>query len=273
MKELAIRAISGAVYVLLLIGSLYTQNTLTILLSVFGILSLAEFSNLIKLKSFAQYIIFIILFGGFWYMCLWEKDFKGSDEIIQILLVITIFVNLILIKDLFTTKQIPLFESKRFITTTFYLVSGFIFMMLIANYQNEFTPLLLLGGFILIWVNDSAAYLVGKNFGKQKLFPSVSPKKTVEGFLGGLFFACISSYFISLYTDTLGFTSWLILAIIVSVLGTLGDLIESKFKRQAGVKDSGVIMPGHGGLLDRLDSIIFASPFIYLFLRILTYVS
>lgn len=273
MKELSIRALSGAIYVLLLIASLYNQHALTVLLSVFGILSLAEFSKLINLKSFIQFLIFTILYGGFWFICITNDSLKGSDEAIQILLVITIFVNLILIKDLFTTKQIPLFQSKRFIATTFYLTSGFIFMLLIANYQNTFTPLLLLGGFILIWVNDSAAYLVGKNFGRQKLFPSISPKKTVEGFLGGLFFACISSYFISVYTETLGFTSWLILAIIVSVLGTFGDLIESKFKRQACVKDSGVIMPGHGGLLDRLDSIIFASPFMYLFLRILSYVS
>ena len=196
-----------------------------------------------------------------------------SDEAIQILLVITIFVNLLLIKDLFTSKRIPLFSTKRYIATTFYLSSAFVFMLLISNYDNEFTPLLLLGGFILIWVNDSAAYLVGKNFGKQKLFPSISPKKTVEGFLGGLLFACLSSYIIATYTETLGFTPWLVLAIIVSVFGTIGDLIESKFKRQAKVKDSGVIMPGHGGLLDRLDSIIFASPFIYLFLRITTYVS
>jgi len=273
MKELAIRTISGVIYVCLLIGSLYMQETLVALLAVFGILSLIEFSNLIKLKSFVQYLIFLILFGGFWYICFFLKNATGADETIQILLVITIFVNLILIKDLFAENKIPLFESKRYITTTFYLSSGFVFMLLIANYQNTFTPLLLLGGFILVWINDSAAYLVGKNFGKQKLFPSISPKKTVEGFLGGLFFACISSYFISIYTETLGFTSWLILAIIVSVLGTIGDLIESKFKRQAGVKDSGVIMPGHGGLLDRLDSIIFAAPFIYLFLRILSYVS
>jgi len=130
-----------------------------------------------------------------------------------------------------------------------------------------------LGSFILVWVNDSFAYLVGKNIGKQKLFPSISPKKTVEGFLGGLFFACVSSFFIAKYSNTFEFTVWLILAIIVSVFGTLGDLIESKYKRQAGVKDSGVIMPGHGGLLDRLDSIIFAAPFIYLFLRLLAYVS
>jgi phosphatidate cytidylyltransferase len=198
---------------------------------------------------------------------------KGHDEACQILLVLTIFVQLILIKDLFSEKTIPLFESKRFIITTFYLSSGFVFLISIANFEQTFTPLLLLGSFVLVWINDTFAFLVGKNFGKQKLFPSVSPKKTVEGFLGGLFFSCIASYFNAEYTETLSFTNWLILAIIVSVFGTIGDLIESKFKRQANVKDSGVIMPGHGGLLDRLDSIIFAAPFIFLFLRIVTYVS
>lgn len=273
MKELAIRAISGAIYVLLLIASLYTQVVSVILIGVFGLIALTEFSRLIKLKSFFHYLIFLIIYSGFWYISVQNSTNSISEEAIQILLVITIFVNLFLIKDLFAAKKIPLFESKRYIATTFYLSSGFVFMLLIANFHNEFTPLLLLGGFILIWVNDSAAYMIGKNFGKQKLFPSISPKKTVEGFLGGLFFACISSYFIATYTETLGFTPWLILAIVVSVFGTFGDLIESKFKRQAGVKDSGVIMPGHGGLLDRLDSIIFAAPFIYLFLRILSYVS
>ncbi|RZW48422.1 MAG: phosphatidate cytidylyltransferase, partial [Flavobacteriaceae bacterium] len=159
------------------------------------------------------------------------------------------------------------------INTTFYISSAFIFIILIANFYEDYNPNILLGSFILVWVNDTFAYLVGKNIGKQKLFPSISPKKTVEGFLGGLFFSCLSSYFIAKFTNTLDFSNWLILAIIVSVFGTLGDLIESKYKRQADVKDSGIIMPGHGGLLDRLDSIIFAAPFIYLFLRILKYVS
>jgi len=273
MKELAIRAISGAIYVLLLVSSLYMQEASVALLALFGILSLVEFSSLIRLKAIFQYVIFVILYFAFCYLSLWRTDPSGTDEAIQILLVITIFVNLILIKDLFAEKRIPLFETKRYIATTFYLSSGFVFMLLISNYNHNFSPLLLLGSFILVWVNDSAAYLIGKNFGKQKLFPSISPKKTVEGFLGGLFFACISSYFIARYTGSLKFTNWLILAILVSVLGTFGELIESKFKRQAKVKDSGVIMPGHGGLLDRLDSIIFAAPFIYLFLRIIRYVS
>ncbi len=234
---------------------------------------MTEFKKLIQLKSYSPYIVFILLYLGFAYWKIIANSDKGFDEASQILLAVSIFVLLILIKDLFSEKTIPLFSSKRFIITTFYLSSGFVFLICIANFNQNFTPLLLLGSFILVWINDTFAFIVGKNFGKQKLFPSVSPKKTVEGFLGGLFFACIASYFIWYFTETLTFTSWLILSIIVSVFGTLGDLIESKFKRQANVKDSGVIMPGHGGLLDRLDSIIFAAPFIFLFLRLVTYVS
>jgi phosphatidate cytidylyltransferase len=273
MKDIVIRAFSGLLYVLLLIFCLYNEHVLIILFFLFGIISLAEFTKLIQLKSFIPYIIFTIIYFVFGYWQLVLNSSKGLDEATQILQVITIFVHLFLIKDLFSEKTIPLFSSKRFIITTFYLSSAFVFLILIANYYEEYNPNILLGSFILVWVNDTFAYLVGSKFGKQKLFPSISPKKTVEGFLGGLFFACVASCFISYYSNTLSFTKWLILSIIISVLGTLGDLIESKFKRQANVKDSGVIMPGHGGLLDRFDSIIFAAPFIYLFLRIVHNVS
>lgn len=273
MKETVTRAISGLLYVCLLIGSLFWQHAVVALFFVFGLICMGEFKKLIQLKSFWPYVIFSFLYFGFAYWEFVADSSNGFNEASQIILVITIFVQLILIKDLFSEKTIPLFASKRFIITTFYLSSGFLFLICIANLNQKFTPLLLLGAFMLVWVNDTFAYLVGKNFGKQKLFPSISPKKTVEGFLGGLFFACIASYFIWYFTQTLTFTHWLILSIIVSVFGTIGDLIESKFKRQADVKDSGVIMPGHGGLLDRLDSIIFAAPFIYLYLRLITYVS
>ncbi|MGB1308039.1 MAG: phosphatidate cytidylyltransferase [Oceanihabitans sp.] len=273
MKDIAIRAFSGLLYVLLLVFSFYNEHALIILFFVFGIICLAEFKKLIQLKSFIPYIIFTVIYFifGYWQLVLNSKT--GLEEATQILQVITIFVQLFLIKDLFSEKTIPLFSSKRFIITTFYLPSAFVFLILIANYYTTYNPNILLGSFILVWVNDTFAYLVGSQFGKQKLFSSISPKKTVEGFLGGLFFACVASYFIAEYTHTLNFNQWLILSIIISVFGTLGDLIESKFKRQANVKDSGVIMPGHGGLLDRFDSIIFAAPFIYLFLRIVHYVS
>ncbi len=273
MKELIVRAISGVLYVVLFLLSLQSQHLLIGLFFVFGLISIAEFNKLINQKGISSYVIFIISYLVFAYWQLVLDTNEGFNETIQILHVLTIFVMLFLIKDLFSKKTLPLFITNKYINTTFYLSSAFIFIILIANYYEAFNPNILLGAFILVWVNDSFAYLIGKNLGKQKLFPSISPKKTVEGFLGGLFFACISSYFIAKYTNTLGFTQWLILAIIVSVFGTFGDLIESKYKRQAGVKDSGVIMPGHGGLLDRLDSIIFAAPFIYLFLRLTEYVS
>jgi len=273
MKETLIRAFSGLIYVLLLIGCLFNEHALIILFFVFGLICIGEFQKLIQLKSIIPYFIFVLLYIVFGYWQLVLNTNKGLDEATQILMVISIFVELFLIKDLFSEKKIPLFSSKRFILTTFYISSAFVFLILIANYHHAYNPSILLGTFILVWGNDSFAYVVGKNFGKQKLFEKISPKKTVEGFLGGLFFSCIASYFIATFTVTLNFTNWLILSIIISVLGTLGDLIESKFKRQANVKDSGIIMPGHGGLLDRLDSIIFAAPFIYLFLRILQYVS
>lgn len=267
-----LRSISGLLYVAILVVvlTINTPHAFIFLFFVLGLLTLFEFNKLIQLKSIIPYFIFIILYMifGYWQMVL-NSD-TGLDEATQILMVVTIFVNLFLIKDLFSRKTIPLFATKRFIITTFYLSSGFVFLVLIAS---VFSPKILLGCFILVWINDSFAYLIGKNFGRQKLFEKISPKKTVEGFLGGLLFSCISSYFMFNITNTLNFTNWLIISIMIAVFGTLGDLIESKFKRQANVKDSGSIMPGHGGLLDRLDSIIFASPFIYLFLRILHYVS
>ncbi len=269
MKEILIRSFTGLLYVSLLMLSLLNEHALIILFFVFGLICMGEFKKLIGYKSIWPYVIFVLMYLIFGYWQLFMKSEAGLSEATQILQVITIFVQLILIKDLFTEKTIPLFVSKRFLLTTFYLSSAFVFLVLIANYNGIYNPYMLLGAFILVWVNDTFAFLVGKNFGKQKLFESISPKKTVEGFIGGLFFSSIASYFIATFTETLSFNYWLVLAIIISVFGTLGDLIESKFKRQAGVKDSGVIMPGHGGLLDRLDSIIFAAPFIHLFLELI----
>jgi phosphatidate cytidylyltransferase len=189
------------------------------------------------------------------------------------LLAITIIVNIFLFKDVILFNKLSLFKKRRYFCIIFYIISGFVFLSLIPSIGNTFEPKIILGIFILAWSNDTFAYLIGKQFGKRKLMEKISHKKTVEGFLGGMAGALIASYFIFKFTETLSVPIWLILAILVSVLGTTGDLIQSKFKRLAGVKDSGKIMPGHGGVYDRLDSIIFASPFIYLFLIIVDYVS
>ncbi len=189
------------------------------------------------------------------------------------LLGITVVTGFYLIKNLFSAKIRRLSKPYKLHITLFYVISGFVFLTLLPSHGDEFSPYTVAGLFVLIWTNDTFAYIVGKSFGRHKLFPSISPKKTIEGFFGGLIFACVASYFIHKFTGSLNFNIWLSLAVVMSTLGTLGDLIESKLKREAGVKDSGTLMPGHGGLYDRLDSILFASPFIYLVLIIFEYVS
>jgi phosphatidate cytidylyltransferase len=241
---------------------------------VFGIICNIEFSRLVNQKRTISHIIFTLLyfyFTYFEYTLISNSFFNESKEI---LLVFSIFVLIFLIRDLFIKKDLPRFLSKNYIASTFYLSSSFVFIALIPMFFTGFNSSIILGFFVLAWINDSFAYIIGKNFGKQKLFESVSPIKTIEGFFGGLFFTCLGSYAISYFTDSsLTNSNWLFISIIVSVFGTIGDLLESKYKRQAKVKDSGIILPGHGGLLDRLDSVILASPFIYLFLIFLDYVS
>lgn len=273
MKELLTRSLTGLIFVSLLIFSVfYSQTAILAVFTIFGLVCMFEFSKLINLKGIVQYIIFLIIIGVFVFWKQLQPDIKIKEATL-ILLVFSMFVSLFLIRDLFTKKVIPLFRLKKYLLTTFYMSSSFAFLLLIPSVAEVYEPCIILGSFLLVWVNDSFAYLTGKNFGRQKLFARISPKKTVEGFLGGLLFSCIASYFIAKFTETLSFSSWLILAIIISSIGTIGDLIQSKFKRQANVKDSGSILPGHGGIFDRLDSMIFSAPFIYLFLKILHYVS
>jgi phosphatidate cytidylyltransferase len=149
------------------------------------------------------------------------------------------------------------------------LIFSLCFLVLIPFYKETYNPYIILNILILIWVNDSFAFLVGKNFGRTKLFVSVSPKKTIEGFIGGLLFAVLAGFIISKYALIFSVLNWIIIAVIIAVIGTVGDLVESKFKRQANIKDSGTIMPGHGGILDRLDSLLFVAPFVYLYINFL----
>lgn len=267
MRESIIRAISGLLYISILVVSILSSEFIFIsLFFLIGFVCLLELEKLLRLKSYALYVVHILFFILFSYI-------KFDANATLVLLCITIFVNLFLAKDLLFIKKIPVFEKKKYIILIFYLISSMVFLTLIPTYSGTFRPELIVGVFVLIWTNDTFAYIVGKNFGKNKLYALISPNKTVEGFIGGMVFSCIAGYFIYYFTHYLNFQSWLGMAIILSIFGTLGDLIQSKFKRQAGVKDSGKLMPGHGGLFDRLDSIIFSSPFVYAYLLILNYVS
>jgi len=133
------------------------------------------------------------------------------------------------------------------------------------NYE-PFSSGIIIGFFALTWANDTGAYLVGITFGRHRLFERISPKKSWEGFVGGVAFAALSGWLLSGWLGVISDIHWVILALIVSIVGTYGDLVESMLKRSVDAKDSGSIMPGHGGFLDRFDSALLAFPVIYLFI-------
>ena len=132
----------------------------------------------------------------------------------------------------------------------------------------QFSPGILVGFFLLLWTNDTGAYLVGSAIGKHRLFERISPKKSWEGFFGGMILTLLVARLISGWLGVADTTGWMIIALIISVAGTLGDLLESMLKRSLGLKDSGTILPGHGGFLDRFDSVVVAFPLVYLYLAV-----
>ena len=282
MGETLKRAISGAVYVILLLASiLYSTESFLILFGIFLIISLFEFCNLIKVNKLipvitgASIYLFITFFSN--YDRSKNVDIPTLDNI---LLATTLLISIKCIFFLFDNKNQEISNLSKYLYLLGYITLPFVFITKISFGINAYNPKIVIGLFILIWTNDTFAYIVGKSIGKHKLFEKISPKKTIEGFLGGLIFAIFAGYLISSYLikpsaqfSDKSILIWMIIAAIVGVIGTVGDLIESKFKRVAGVKDSGKIMPGHGGVLDRLDSVIFVAPFIFLFYKILYYVS
>lgn len=268
MNEFYTRSLSGFLYIVLLIGAIFfSPYTFLFLFLLFGYICLLELQRLIHFKNPVLPLILII---GYVLLHLYKPL---PILILIILLAATLVTDAFLIRDLLTIRIIPVFEKRKYIISIFYLITSFICLTLIPFVFEAYQPMIILGCFILIWTNDSFAFLIGKQFGKNKLFERVSPKKTIEGFLGGMIFTLIAGFVLSIFTDALSPPVWLLISLIISIFGTLGDLIQSRLKRQAGVKDSGNIMPGHGGLFDRLDSIIFAGPFIYTLLQITHYVS
>jgi phosphatidate cytidylyltransferase len=139
----------------------------------------------------------------------------------------------------------------------------------ILHHQNfAFSPGIVIGFFILLWANDTGAYMVGMSLGRHRLFERISPKKSWEGFFGGLLIAALISLLLPRWLGVTDITGWIIISVIISTTGTLGDLIESMLKRSTGVKDSGTILPGHGGFLDRFDSVIISFPLVYLYIML-----
>ncbi len=269
MKEILRRALTGAVFIILLLSAIFlNSDAFDFLLMIFGLACIYEYKRMVGLRGYYIFIAYLILWWIFIYLI------QENDKIpINVLMTITIIVDLALLYFLFSKNGREFNNFKKFVAGLFYIGGGCIFLTMIPYKNNEFAKFLIMGIFVLIWVNDSFAYLVGRSIGRTKLFPTVSPKKTIEGAVGGLVFTLGAAYLIAQYEPIASVSQWMTLAAVIVVTGNLGDLVESKLKRVAGVKDSGALLPGHGGMLDRLDSLVFAAPFAYLTLNIFNNVS
>ncbi len=168
---------------------------------------------------------------------------------------------LLFIFELFSASKTPFANVAYVILGIVYIGIPYALLVLIAYRTGSFSTNIILGMLLLTWANDTGAYLVGSQIGKTPLLPRISPKKTWEGSLGGVAIGLLVAYLLSLFFEDLSLMEWIKLAIIVVIFGSIGDLIESMLKRSRGVKDSGTLLPGHGGFLDRFDAFYFLIPF------------
>jgi len=259
MNQLLVRSISGAIFVLLVVLAILTSSWATagvFLLLVAG--GLAEYYKLLNLKTFAFPLLSgLVLFTliGLWIL--------GALNPIY-LITLGILPVLLLSIDLFRKKKSP--ASGFTFASWLYILPAFLMALYMRSDPEQDGAIMLISFFILLWTNDSGAYVWGKMLGKHKLYASVSPGKTWEGCIGGGLTTIVAAVLIDIwFFNSIGMKDWVIAAILTSLFSTIGDLYESLLKRTAGVKDSGRIMPGHGGILDRFDGMLFALPVVFVY--------
>lgn len=272
LKTLLIRALSGAVFATIILGSIFWHPyALAVVLFVLTGLGLREFYRLFNHSSLIRKTNNGLFLGLIVYSLLTAFAFSWLNAGAILLILPLIF--LLFIVELYQKEENPFSQIALQLLGVLYVALPFGLYHFINLYPiggvYNFQPWLLVGIFLLIWSNDTFAYLFGSTLGKHRLFERISPKKSWEGTIGGGISTFGIAWILGTYTQTLDLGSWFILAAIVVPTAIFGDLVESMLKRSLNVKDSGTIMPGHGGVLDRFDAANFALPFIVFFLYLL----
>lgn len=236
------------------------NNYIAILLLVINVLGARELCYVLEEKR-STLLNFLYMFIGILpFLVMYAIDFQFGNGYVAL----NILSSIIMLGLIFNLWLKPIdYYKYRFAFTLFYWGIPFSLASYFLIYGGKDVQMLMLSVIALIWTSDTMAFFTGKAFGKHKLFPSVSPGKTIEGSLGaGVFSIIVGCGFA--YGLMESYVTWICLAIFVWVFGTLGDLVESKLKRVQNVKDSGSILPGHGGFLDRFDSLVLVIPFLLL---------
>ena len=270
------RAITGAIFVAVLVGCILSGPiTFSILFALITALTIHEFatvigkSNNIHINKPIAILAGVFLFFGFSYLGI----MPGQIGILTPYLFLIIYL---MISELYMKRENPVHNwaytmmSQIYIALPFALLNVLAFHTADTSSAPQFNPILPLSIFIFNWVNDSGAYCTGMMFGKHRLFERISPKKSWEGSIGGGVFSIIAAVVMSYFFPFMSVPAWIGLGLTVVVFGTWGDLTESLLKRTLGIKDSGNILPGHGGMLDRFDSTLMAVPAAVVYLYTIT---
>jgi phosphatidate cytidylyltransferase len=267
------RTITGALFIIVVVGSaIWNFWAFAAVFGIFVIFGIWEFYNMIARKNILPQKLFGVFIGLLLYsvsILNIEGMLSKFTEYFSLLIIIAFCIVFII--ELYKKSENPFQNIAFTFLGIIYITVPFIFLVSMNHFADGkcwiFTfPVLY---FLMLWTNDTFAYLTGMKFGKHKLFERISPKKTWEGAIGGLIFTFIFAFIFSIYFKFLNLPEWLGLAGIIVVFGTYGDLVESMLKRNLDCKDSGKFFPGHGGILDRFDSVLLSAPFVFVYLRIL----
>lgn len=277
------RAITGIIFVGVLIGCILGGPiSFTLLFALITALTIHEFGVIISKQPDVEInkpicmLAGVFLFFGFAYLGV----MPGQTEILIPYLFLIIYL---LVSELYLKKKNPLNNWAYAMMSQIYIALSFAMLNVLAyhsignegelsNYQVQYNPILPLSIFIFTWINDTGAYCTGMLFGKHRLFERISPKKSWEGSIGGGVFSIIAAIVMAHYFPFMPISIWIGLALTVVIFGTLGDLTESLLKRTIGIKDTGNILPGHGGMLDRFDSTLMAVPAAVVYLYIISFI-
>lgn len=260
------RALTGAIFVGVMLACTFAGSLFFILLiMLITLIGLVEYANMITgygfgIQKHSFYAAGILISALLFYSALPASISLNSVPLVLVILACLFFA------ELFTRSEKPFASIAVSITGIVYVVIPFGLFVLIAHKNKEYNPQMVLAYFLLQWCSDTLQYLFGVTMGRTKLFERISPKKSWEGFIGGLVSTIILAYFMETFFPFHTRTQWMVIAFLIVVFGTLGDLAESLLKRSVGVKDSGTLMPGHGGVLDRFDGLLGSAPFVYAYL-------
>ena len=272
------RAITGILFVGVLVGCiLYDPWTFSALFVVISALTIREFGHLInQVEGVSINKNITMLAGVYLYMAVMAfcTNLSGSKIFLPYLLLIMY----LMISELYLKKENPVMNWAYSMLSQLYIALPFAMLNVLSFHTSpmdtsvSYNPILPLSVFVFIWLSDTGAYCVGSLIGRHRLFERISPKKSWEGSIGGGIVAIGSSFIFAHYFPIMNMAEWAGLALIVVVFGTWGDLTESLLKRQLHIKDSGAILPGHGGMLDRFDSALRAIPAAVVYLYALTWI-